>query len=1133
MNNNRITIGDIIKSFGVKKLAVATLIILFFVAIIGVYNSLLFYTTRNAITENGEFNAVKSDEQFDKYLSSGKDVVRIAEYSLERFMEENASGDEILEYLLRETDTVINSLVPNTTGLYAYIDGVYYDGGGWVPDDDYVPTERPWYIDAVAHKNGIVVVDPYLDMQSGSVIITLARCLSDGKSVVALDLTMEEIQTLTEKASANDDYTVKMVLCSNGTVVAHSDKKELGKNYLDEKDTLGAAIAKKLYNDPEVCFELDFGGKGRLIYAVPIQDDWYSVSVVESENTYLPLRILMVASGFAVIATVMILAVIIFRSGRKDIVANRLNSQLSSSADIYMSLCELDVINNTVSEIKNVNPAIAKAVANCGNNMQEVFFGIMKGLPDSPTKQDAIDFVDLSTINERFEGVKVLTNEYLSYGNIWVRARFVVSGRTPEGRISRILWMLENIDTEKRARDKLTEKAEKLNSQLSSAADIYISLCDLDIINNSVSEIKNANPAIAKAVAACDHNMQDIFFGIMKGLPESPTKQAAIDFADMSVINERLRDTNTATIEYLSYGNIWVRARYVVSERTADGRVSHVLWMLENIDNEKKARDELIDKSERAIAANEAKSAFLSNMSHEIRTPINAVLGMNEMVLRECTDPNILEYSESIRTAGTTLLGLINDILDFSKIEAGKMEIIPVDYDLATVLNDLVNMIRTRADAKGLLLIPEFDHEIPEFLHGDEVRLKQVITNILTNAVKYTEKGSVTFGVTFRKPDDDPDSIMLIVSIKDTGIGIRKEDMAKLFSQFERIEEKRNRSVEGTGLGMSITQSLLSMMDSSLNVESVYGEGSVFSFEIKQGVNKWDKLGDYTTAFKNSVSEHKKYKESFTAPEARVLVVDDTPMNLLVFKNLLKKTEVNIDTAESGDEGILLALKNKYDIIFLDHMMPNKDGIETLKELKASESDINRDTPMICLTANAISGAREKYLEAGFDDYLTKPIDYAKLEEMMYERLPKEKIVTSASEQPAQENRPKRTIPDFVFDLHEIDVFSGVKNSGSEEIFVEVLKTYSSMTPRLLDDIDLYWRDENIEMVTRKLGTLKSSSRTAGAEWIRRLALELEIAGREKDIEKLTAKLPELYSRSKWLCIELSPINAKKPDDEQ
>ncbi len=405
---------------------------------------------------------------------------------------------------------------------------------------------------------------------------------------------------------------------------------------------------------------------------------------------------------------------------------------------------------------------------------------------------------------------------------------------------------------------------------------------------------------------------------------------------------------------------------------------------------------DLLEYASEAQRANEAKSTFLANMSHDIRTPINAVLGMNEMILRETGSEQILKYASNIRSAGNTLLGLINDILDLSKIEAGKLDIIPVDYDLTSLLNDLVNMIQPRAAAKGLTFETEIDSDIPKLLHGDEIRIKEIITNILTNAVKYTEKGSVKFSVGFENTGED--TISLKISISDTGIGINENDIPKLFNKFDRIEEKRNRGIEGTGLGMNITQRLLELMNSKLDVRSEYGKGSVFSFNLGQRVVKWESVGNIDEALRRSAANMKKYREKFTAPDADVLVVDDTPMNLEVFESLLKKTLVRIDKAESGSECIALVSKKKYDIIFLDHMMPCKDGIETLKEMKAHTGSPNDDTPVICLTANAISGSREKYMNAGFDDYLTKPINPEKLEKMLIEYLPAEKVNLSGSD---------------------------------------------------------------------------------------------------------------------------------------
>lgn len=403
---------------------------------------------------------------------------------------------------------------------------------------------------------------------------------------------------------------------------------------------------------------------------------------------------------------------------------------------------------------------------------------------------------------------------------------------------------------------------------------------------------------------------------------------------------------------------------------------------------------------EKAVAEESAhaKSAFLANMSHEIRTPINTVLGMNEMILRECADRNIVSYSENIRSAGSTLLGLVNNILDFSKIESGKMEIDPVDYDLSSVVNDLVNMIKARADEKSLKLILDFDPSTPKVLHGDELRLKQIITNMLTNAVKYTESGQIIFGISHEDDDTDRKKVRLKVYVEDTGIGIKQEDLSRLFEEFDRLELSRNRNIEGTGLGISITQHLLVLMGSELHVESKYGEGSKFWFILEQDVVRWEELGDYSSAYKELLGRRKSYREKFTAPSASVLVIDDNSMNLTVFASLVKKTKIKVDKALGGDEALAMAYDKKYDIIFFDHMMPNKDGIETLHEMRERPGDPNADTPAICLTANAVSGAREMYLEAGFDDYLAKPIDSVKLENMLYEYLPKDKIAEQTEE---------------------------------------------------------------------------------------------------------------------------------------
>ncbi len=539
---------------------------------------------------------------------------------------------------------------------------------------------------------------------------------------------------------------------------------------------------------------------------------------------------------------------------------------------------------------------------------------------------------------------------------------------------------------------------------------------------------------------------------------------------------------------------------------------------------------------EKAIAEETtlAKSAFLANMSHEIRTPINAVLGMNEMILRECEDENVIAYSERIRSAGNTLLGLVNNILDFSKIEAGKMEINPVDYDLSSVLNDLVNMIQTRADDKGLLLYLDFDPEMPKLLHGDELRIKQIVMNILTNAVKYTEKGSITFKMGFEKSEKKPGEILLNISVKDTGIGIKKEDIGRLFEKFDRIEEKRNRNIEGTGLGMNITQKLLEMMNSSLDVKSEYGKGSEFSFSLAQPVVKWDKLGDFNAKYQQVKGEHKVYHERFTAPEADVLVIDDNPMNLIVFKSLVKQTKVRVDTANDGNEGIALALNKKYDIIFFDHMMPGKDGIETLAELRSHKDNPNILTPAICLTANAISGARETYIAAGFDDYLSKPIDSAKLEEMMVSLLPHEKLVSVLQSDEEEKDsiglNDERLAP--MADIGEIDLREGISNSGSVDAYLPLVKIFYDSIDAKADEIEGFYNERNLKDYTIKVHALKSSARLIGAGVLGEIAQALENAGKSGDeafIDEHNAVFLMAYRNFKNL---LSGMFANEASDE-
>ena len=521
---------------------------------------------------------------------------------------------------------------------------------------------------------------------------------------------------------------------------------------------------------------------------------------------------------------------------------------------------------------------------------------------------------------------------------------------------------------------------------------------------------------------------------------------------------------------------------------------------------------ELKEAADKAISAGKAKNDFLANMSHEIRTPINAVLGMNEMIMRESSESNIVEYAANIQSSGRTLLSIINDILDFSKIESGKMEIVPVYYDVSSLVNDIVNMVRIRAEKKKLRFIYEIDHNIPSMLYGDDVRIRQVITNILTNAVKYTPEGYVRLRMNVVSIEND--MLRLEVSVTDTGIGIKEEDMDKLFMSFQRLDQEKNRSIEGTGLGMSIVQRLLDMMGSELKVSSVYGSGSTFSFEIEQRIVKPEPIGDFEQRFKAIAAEQTADTVIRIAPKARVLVVDDNETNLLVAKSLLKRTKVKLDTAESGLKCIDLLKNNSYDIVFLDHMMPEMDGIETLKRIK--EEQLAPNTCFIALTANAIHGARQAYLDAGFDDYLSKPFSGMDIEKCLFGHIPAdlcEKELQVPEEKPAEKNNVSDKVEESPLFSPEV----GARYTGGDtDTYNEILSLYIRKAPELSQRIETLFNEKDWKNYVIEVHALKSTSLNIGSKQLSELAKELELSGKAGNyavIEEKNGELIELYRR--------------------
>ncbi|MCR5650632.1 MAG: response regulator [Lachnospiraceae bacterium] len=536
----------------------------------------------------------------------------------------------------------------------------------------------------------------------------------------------------------------------------------------------------------------------------------------------------------------------------------------------------------------------------------------------------------------------------------------------------------------------------------------------------------------------------------------------------------------------------------------------------------------LVEAAESAVAAKKAKSRFLAQMSHEIRTPINAVLGMNEMILRESGDGSIREYAGNIRASGKNLLGLINSILDFSKIEEGKMEIIPVRYDTSVMIENIINSVSKRAKDKGIVFETHIDSNLPSTLYGDDMRITQVVVNLLTNAIKYTREGRVDLYMEGLR--NDTDTVSLRVSVNDTGIGIKEEDIGRLFESFTRLEETKNRSIEGTGLGMAIVNGLLEMMDSSLNVESVYGKGSRFSFEVSQKIIDDSPIGDYE-AKARQILEKDDEERYLYAPEAKLLVVDDIEMNIKVISNLLKLNGIIPDTANSGKETLEKLKTGNYDVVLLDHMMPEMDGIETLQAAK-DEGLIPEGCTVIALTANAVSGAREIYLKAGFEDYLTKPLEIKSLEKALAKYLPQEKVSyrtkTSSDEGNAGEEM------DGSGEDTVLDTGTGLTYCGGDETFYrEMLKDYLNSGEERISELESALSDNDLKMYAIKVHALKSLSRSIGALKLADHAQELENSANGEDAEAVRNGHPALVEKLRAVLNHISSMDSASGQDIQ
>ena len=1034
-----------------RKIRLSPAIVVFTtVVLIGIvmWNLVVMYNiAKEQVEEIGRMRIQNIAAGFQESLDRAQGTFDRVSSDFGKLLLGNATEDEIRLFLSQQREMEYELSNGGCLNVFCVVDGVVMISDMVTPED-YVLEERSWYRALMTRKKGEVYISPaYEDAWTDFMCITMSRMMDDGKTVVGIDYNVSEIQSYVA-AMSGDGYGDALIVDENETIVGYTDPDMIGKNLYTELPGYRDAFLKAAAADADnFVLHNGVGAQSDTIFCSRTENGWYMMCSVSNWDLYRDSYFQLLRNSIVSVLFVLAILVLYFRGqrsrqgdGGNEVQAPKKKIEFTEKEQRnYQTGITVTLVVTMVLVIAyTANTTIRGSLSNMEKDLQEYSNKVGDWVLEQKSILDRFDSViaaDPELLNDYDETVKNLENIGRYFPEIGLV--FIANPNFSHGQpmVATNGWVPgENYVVEERpwyigaltSRDfsisqpfydvRTGEYSITFSKVIESDRGDFYGVCGIYFYMNTLREILDESHGETGYAFLVNEN------GTMIGHvnPEYRVEYVQSHEGSANVYNlpyRKLYNQSGAVIlrdydgkykvclskdeEVSGFRIIIVRDWWEIYGSAIQytilfllllgGCILAVNWIISKMIHwQRNANEKLRKAADSAIQGEKAKALFLSNMSHEIRTPISAILGMNEMILRESTEDQLLTYAGNIQRSGRTLLTLINDILDMSKIESGKMEIIPTEYKTADMFIDLWNVIYLRAEDKSLTVSFMVDESMPETLYGDDVRVKQVITNILTNAVKYTNQGGVELRAVYERQGED--MITLIVSVQDTGIGIREEDLDKLFDNFQRLDENRNRNIEGTGLGMSITSMLLKLMNGSIEVQSVYQKGSTFTVRIPQKVISNEPLGDFESIRNHHALNKSEHYDRYEAPEANVLVVDDNAMNLFVFTSFLKLTKMNIVTVDSGEKCLELVKQQHFHIIFMDHMMPKMDGVQTLHEIQKMTDFPNEKTPIIVLTANAVAGARESYLKEGFVDYLTKPIDTNKLDQMILAYLPEELV---------------------------------------------------------------------------------------------------------------------------------------------